>query len=191
MTTATLAPPTGLIRWHYAWYAIAALAVMVAAIVSHDRWVLDFVHLFAGLLWTGADLFLGFVMGPILRSVDVSVRREIAMRLVPRTLFLMPTVAIITGTTGWYLAVQVGYAAMPWPQYGWVAAALVLVTLMTIQGLGLLTPINVRVCLLLQRPDPDLARISRLMRYYFLMVAIQGSMQVLMIVVMARFGSGI
>ena len=54
---------------------------------------------------------MGFVLGPILRRVDVPVRREIVRRLTPKTLFLMPTVAIIGGTTGWFLAVQLGYTA--------------------------------------------------------------------------------
>ena len=69
---------------------------------------------------------MGFVLGPILRRVDISVRREIVRRLTPRTLFLMPTISIISGTTGWFLAVQLGYAALHWPEYGWVAATLIL-----------------------------------------------------------------
>ncbi|MEQ1887424.1 MAG: hypothetical protein ABL967_20365, partial [Bryobacteraceae bacterium] len=64
----------------------------------------------------------------------VCVRRGIMMQLTPKTLFLMPTVSIIAGTTGWFLAVQLGYTALAWPAYGWVAAALTLVTLMTILG---------------------------------------------------------
>ena len=83
-------------------------------------------------------------------------------RLTPRTLFLMPTVSIIGGTSGWFLAVALGFTALPWPDYGWVAAALVLVTLMTIQGLGFLTPVNVIVCLELQKAEPDMKRITGL-----------------------------
>jgi hypothetical protein len=64
------------------------------------------------------DLFMGFVLGPILRRVDLSVRREIMRRLTPRTLFLMPTVSIISGTSGWFLAVKLGYPALQWPAYG-------------------------------------------------------------------------
>src|SRR4029079_8439601 len=88
---------------------------------------------------------------------DISVRRDVMLQLTPRTLFLMPTVSIVAGTTGWFLAVQLGYTALGWPEYGWVAAALVLVTLMTVLGLGFLTPVNVFVCLELQKPEPDLA----------------------------------
>jgi hypothetical protein len=191
MTDATAGAVQHLIRWHYAWYVAAALVLMVAAIVSDNIWFLNFVHVFSGVLWTGIDLYLGFVLGPTMRRLDLSVRRTITANLTPRTLFLMPTIAAITGTTGWYLAVKLGLTALPWPQYGWVAAALILLTLMTIVGLGALTPLNVTVCLELQKPHPDLARIARLMRAYFFLTAAQGTMQVLMIVIMTKFRTGI
>jgi hypothetical protein len=191
MTVAAVAMPESLIRWRYLPWALLALAVMIAAIVLGNFWLLDFIHVFSSLLWTGVDLFMGFVLGPILRRVDVSVRREIVRCLTPRTLFLMPTVSIIAGTTGWFLAEKLGYTALPWPAFGWVAAALTLVTLMTIQGLGFLTPVNVYVCLELQKPNPDMSKIGFWMRWYFYAVALQGLMQVAIIVVMTRFRTGI
>jgi hypothetical protein len=147
------AVPINLIRWHYLWYVAAALAIMIAAIATHYLWFLNFVHVFCGLLWTGIDLFMGFVLGPILRVVDIAARKAVLLRLTPRTLFLMPTLAIITGTTGWYLAEDMGFTAISWPQYAWVAASLVLVILMTIQGIGYLLPTNFRVCLELQKDN--------------------------------------
>ena len=191
MTVIAAETSEGLIRWRYLPWALAAIAAMIAVIVAGNIWLLDFVHVFSSLLWTGVDLFMGFVLGPILRRVDISVRREIVRRLTPRTLFLMPTVSIISGTTGWFLAVQLGYTALDWPAYGWVAAALILVTLMTIQGLGFLTPVNVYVCLQLQKREPDMGKISSWMRWYFYAVAFQGLMQVAIIVVMTRFRAGI
>ena len=180
-----------LIRWHYLWYAAGAFAVMSAAIVSANLWFLNFVHVFSGLLWTGIDLFMGFVLGPILKTLDPTMRRTITSRLTPRTLFLMPTISIITGTTGWFLAVDLGFTQLDWPHYGWVAAALVLVALMTIVGLGLLTPTNVIVCIELQKERPDLDKIGRLMRLYFFLTAAQGTMQILTIIIMTRFRTGI
>lgn len=191
MSTIAVAPEPSLIRWHYFWFVAAALAVMTAAIVSGNLWFLNFVHVIAGVMWTGIDLFMGFVLGPILRRLDVPVRRAVLLRLVPRTLFLMPTLSIVTGTSGWFLAVLRGYTELPWPQYGWVAAALALVVLMTVQGLGYLLPTNLRVCFELQKPNPDGAKIGRLMRGYFYVTALQGTMQVIIIVVMARFVTGI
>ena len=191
MTAAAIATTEGLIRWRYLWYALAALGVMAAAIQIGNLWLLNFIHVLSSLLWTGVDLYMGFVLGPILRRLDLSARREIVRRLTPRTLFLMPAVSIISGTTGWFLAVLLGYADADWPAYGWVAAALTLVTLMTILGLGFLTPLNVWVCLELQKPDPDLKRISFWMQRYFYAVAAQGVMQIAIIVVMTRFRAGI
>jgi uncharacterized membrane protein len=192
MTSAAAARPSeSIVRWHYLWWAVASLAAMIAAIVAGNLWLLNFIHVFSSLLWTGVDLFMGFVLGPILRRLDLPARREIARRLTPRTLFLMPTVSIISGTTGWFLAVDLGYTAADWPSYGWVLAALVLVTLMTIQGLGFLTPVNVMVCLELQKSEPDLNRIATWMQRYFYAVAMQGTMQIAIIVVMTRFRAGI
>jgi hypothetical protein len=191
MTAIADTAPGPIVRWDYLGYCALALVVMTVAIASHDRWFLNFVHVISGVLWTGIDLFMGFVMGPILRRVAPQVRREIIIRLVPKTLFLMPTLSIITGTAGWFLARDLGFLDVAWPQFAWVAAALALVVAMTILGVGYLLPTNLRVCIELRRPDPDFARISAMMRRFFLAVAVQGTMQVLTIVIMARFVSGL
>ena len=191
MTTITAEAPPNVIRWPYLGYAVVAIGVMIVAINSHDRWFLNFVHVICGVMWTGIDLFMGFIVGPILKRIDITARREVIVRLVPKTLFLMPTLAIITGTSGWYLAKDLGLLDLAWPQFGWVAAALTLVTLMTIQGTGYLLPTNLRVCLELRKPNPDTEKISRMMRSFFFAVACQGTMQVLTIVIMAKFVSGI
>lgn len=184
-------PQTKLIRLHYLWYVAAALSVMVAAIVSRNIWFLNWVHVMTGVMWTGIDLFMGFILGPILRRLDLSVRRQILLRLTPRTLFLMPTLAIITGTAGWFLAVDLGFTALAWPEIAWVYGALALIAIMTVQGLGYLLPVNLRVCFELQKENPDGAKIGRLMNGYFYVVASQGTMQIAIIVIMARFVSGI
>lgn len=191
MTSASQPTPQGIIRWRYLWWALTAVVAMIGVIWIGNFWLLDFVHVFSSLLWTGIDLFMGFVLGPILRRLDISARRDVVRQLTPRTLFLMPAISIISGTTGWFLAVRLGYTALDWPQYAWVAAALVLVTLMTIQGLGFLTPVNVAVCLQLQQEKPDMAKITPWMNWYFYAVALQGVMQVAIIVVMTRFRAGI
>ena len=70
-------------------------------------------------------------------------------------------------------------------------AALVLVVILTVQGLLMLFPVNIRVYLELRKPAPDGARIGRLMKFYIRMMAIQGVTQIAMIVVMARFVTGL
>jgi hypothetical protein len=49
----------------------------------------------------------------------------------------------------------------------------------------------VMVCLELQKPKPDVRRIATWMQRYFYAVAMQGAMQVAIIVVMTRFRAGI
>jgi hypothetical protein len=56
---------------------------MVAMIASGHLWSLNFVHVFSVLLWTGIDRFMGFVLGPILRVVDISACKAVLLRLTP------------------------------------------------------------------------------------------------------------
>jgi hypothetical protein len=183
--------PSRLIRFEYLWYVAAALTVMIVAIVSHNTWLLNWVHVMCGVLWTGIDLFMGFVLGPILRGLDLVARKQVLLRLTPRTLFLMPTLALITGTAGWFLASDLGFTELPWPEIAWVYGALALNTVMAIQGLGYLLPTNLRVCFELQKVNPDGTKIGRMMGKYFYAVAAQGTMQVVIIVIMAKFVTGI
>ena len=185
------AAPALQIRLANLWWVALGVAVMIAAIASQMLWFLNFVLVMAGLMWTGIDLFMGFVIGPILRSCDLPTRRAFITRLMPKMLFLMPTLAAVTGTAGWYLAKALGFLDLTYPQFYWVLAALVLIALLTVQGFAILLPTNIRVCLEMQRPAPDGAKIGRWMRRYVRTVALQGLMQVAMIVVMARFVTGL
>lgn len=172
-------------------WAGLGIGVTVAAILIDQRWLLNFIHVMCGVLWTGIDLFMGFVVGPIMRKLPVPARRAMICRLMPRMLFLMPALAIMTGTAGYYHAKQLGFLDLPYPQYGWVLAALIIVTILTVQGLGVLLPTNLLVYLEMRKDRPDGARIGRLMRRYVVAVAFQGSLQVAIIVVMARFVTGL
>jgi hypothetical protein len=193
MTSAAIADPASarLINLWNLWWVGAALLVMIGAIVAADLWLLNFVHVLAGLMWTGIDLFMGFVVGPVLRKLDMPVRRAFTLRLMPRMIFLMPTLAIVTGTAGWYLAKDIGFLDVAYPQRWWVVAALVVIGVLTVQGFGILLPTNLRVCLQLQKEKPDVELIGRLMRRYIRTVAFQGTMQIAIIVIMAKFVSGL
>jgi hypothetical protein len=182
------APPIGLrgLIW-----SVLAILVMIAAIDSEAPWFLNFVHVMAGVLWTGIDLFMGFVVGPILKIVSLDTRRAIISRLMPRMLFLMPTLSIVTGASGWYLAKLRGFLDLSYPQFWWVVAALAIIVLLTIQGIGMLLPTNLRVYFELRKPQPDAARIGGWMRKYVIITALQGIMQIAMIVIMARFVTGL
>lgn len=179
------------IRWSNLWWVALALAVMAGVIVSGNLWALNFLHVAAGVLWTGIDLFMGFVVGPALSRAPFEARRAIMVQLTPRTMFILPALAIMTGTTGWYLAETMGTLATPYPGYWWVLAALGVITLLTIQGLFVLLPTQILVYLELCKPEPDRVRIAKLSGSYFYIIAAQGLMQVAMIAIMAKFRMGL
>ena len=193
MTAIQIAAESGtqLIPWKNLRWVALALAVMIGAIVAGNAFFLNFVHVMSGVMWTGIDIFMGFVIGPVLRQTDVPARRAIAVRLIPRMLFLMPTLAIVTGTAGYFLAKQLGFLDVEYPAHLWVDAALIIIAILTVQGLGILMPTNLLVCLEMQKPQPDGDRIKRLMRRYVHHTALQGAMQVAIIVVMAKFVTGL
>jgi uncharacterized membrane protein len=189
--TVDAVPSKPVINWHNLWWVAGALIVMVASIRAQDPFFLNFVHVATGVLWTGIDLFMGFVVGPINRRMDFAARRQFTTRLMPRMLFLMTTLAIITPTTGWYLAELRGFTAMPYPEYGWVLAALIITTILGIQGVLVLLPTNIRVAFEIAKPNPDMEKVGRLMRSYVRLVAFQGSMQLVILVIMAKFATGL
>jgi hypothetical protein len=193
MASALTAQPAAVpspLRPAYIAAAVAAFALMTAAILSPSLWLLDFVHVMTGALWTGIDLFMGFVIGPVLRRVALETRRAMIAGIIPRTLILMPTLSTVTSTAGWFLAVRMGFLDLAYPQFWWVIAALAIVTVLTVQGLGYLLPMNLKLYfeILKETPDPD--KLKRWMRTYVRVVAVQGTMQVAIIVVMARFATG-
>ncbi len=179
------------IRWQNLGWVGIAIAAMIVIIVRGDLFALNFLHVGCGLLWTGIDLFMGFVVGPALRRVPFEARRQIMTQLTPRTMFILPTLAIVTGTTGWYLAKAMGHLAVPYPGQWWVIAALGVITVLTILGLGVLLPTQVLVYRELCKDVPDRERIARLSGNYFYIIAMQGLLQVAMVTIMARFRMGL
>jgi hypothetical protein len=191
--TIIAAPPARVaapLRPGYIAAAAIALAAMTVAILGSSLWLLDFVHVMSGALWTGIDLFMGFVIGPVMRRVSLDTRRAMIAGIIPRTLVLMPTLSAITSISGWFLAQRLGFLDLAYPQFWWVIAALGIVSVLTVQGLGYLLPMNLKLYFEIQKPAPDPEKLKRWMRTYVRVVAVQGVMQIAIIVVMARFATG-
>lgn len=168
------------------WWSLAFPIGMVVALVRHDLYLLNWIHVLSGALWTGADLFMGFVLGPVLRVLEIRVRTSVIAYLVPRTLLYFPVVSLTTGTSGWFLANWLGFMNSAHPRYEWTIAALVLVAVMTVLGLGFLLPNSLRIWFELRKAEPDLERIVRINRINIWLAGSQGVMQIAIIAVMAR-----
>lgn len=184
--TESLFPAVPLYR-QITWWALAFPIIMIVALATRNLYLLNWIHVLSGALWTGADLFMGFILGPVLRRLAIPQRTAVIAYLVPRTLLYFPMVSLTTSTGGWYLAVQLGFLHPGHPQFPWTIGALVLVSLMTIQGLAIFLPNGVRIWLELQRPSPNRQLIVTLNRINIFVSGLQGVMQVAIILIMAHF----
>ena len=72
------------------------VGALIYAVNSESLHPLNYVHVMARSLWTGIDIYLGIVLGPILGRLDPGQRVEVFRRLMPRMTFLMPVLAGVT-----------------------------------------------------------------------------------------------
>ena len=77
------------------------LILLIAAIATNELWPLAFFHFVGGASWTIIDLFLGFVLGPIMGKLSIPARVEFTTRLMPKMVLIMPTVVTATLAAGW------------------------------------------------------------------------------------------
>lgn len=171
------------------WVGIPIGAVIVA-IITANFVLLNYVHVFTSILWTGTDIFMAFLLGPVLRKVSLSTRREVTSWLMPKMVFYMPTVSAVTTTAGYFLALRLGFISLHPPIVYWMLAVLVIVITMFIQGLGILLPTNLRIYFELRNDKPDMTKIQKFMKRYVKVVATQAVLQFLIIFIMANFATG-
>jgi hypothetical protein len=133
---------------------------------------------------------MAFLLGPILRRVSPSTRKEVISWLMPKMVFYMPTVASVTTTAGYFLASEMGLITTQVPTVYWISAVFIIVIVMIIQGFGFLLPTNIRVYYELRKNEPDMTKIQKLMRRYVKVVATQAILQFVIIFIMANFTTG-
>ena len=227
-------------------FAGAAVAVPVlalaGAIVSNDPRALVYVHVMAGVLWTGVDVFMGAVLGPVVGGLDPEERGSFFAKFTPKMTFLMPVLATVTITAGIVMGLNRGFPKfMPWlalmtaattipivvlvgsqfdaltdrktlaalavavvgsgaflattlPEFGmaspWIVATLVIVTLLSVQGFGVILPGEVRIYRQLTSGDPDYELVGEIGMRNAKLGGLQGLMQLTIVFVMVglRFG---
>jgi hypothetical protein len=165
-------------------------AGLVVAIAVNELWPLTFFHVAFGAAWTIIDLFLGFVLGPILGKLSVPARIEMTTRLMPKMVLIMPTVVTATLAAGWQLGHFLGTVDSGYYNHGWIVASYIVVGCMAVIALGLLEPANIAVLFELKKPRPDPAIIERLMKRFIYTAGILGALQIATLVIMTKISSG-
>ena len=173
------------------WRAIPLLFVpvlaLLAALAIGQFLYLDYVHVIFGGMWTGIDIFMGLVIGPIIGRMSGPARADFVQRLVPTMLFLMPALASVTITAGIYLAAMEGIFNL---HYLAIQLAGLFVVALTAQGFGIFLPNELRIVLELRKERPDVGKIGRLGLFNARLAGVQAVFQVALIFVMANLAAG-
>ncbi len=171
--------------------AIAAvvLVCLIVAIAVNNLWPLTFFHVAFGAAWTIIDLFLGFVLGPIMGQMPVPARIQFTTRLMPKMVVIMPVVVTCTLAAGWQLGVHEGTVLTSYSHHAWVVASFIVVGVMSVLALGLLEPANIAVLFELKKPRPNPQVIEQLMKRFIYCAGILGAMQVATLLIMTKLAS--
>lgn len=172
-------------------YSLLVLLVPIAALVLvlsfGNLLALNYLHVLTGDTWTGIDLFMGVVMGRVMKGLDPQARTQVIKRLVPVMLFLMPALASGAITPGINLADRMGMLTLASPT---IVAAVVIVIILSVQGFGIMMPAELKVFLELRKKEPDRDKIIRWGMRNVKMAGSQGAFQVALIFVMANLALG-
>ena len=169
---------------------VAAVVIFVALSIGFDwKWGLMFNHVVGGGLWTGIDLFVGLVIGPILGRLSIPARAEFSARFMPMMVIIMPTVVMMTLATGFQVARMAGNLSAANPNHAWLIVSFCVVGVMATVALGVLEPANIAVLYEMNKPVPNGERIHRLMQRFVYTAGILGIMQVATLIIMTRLGS--
>src|SRR5437588_341182 len=104
-------------------FAAAAVVGLIVAIAGNWLWAIEFFHVVGGGAWTTLDLFLGFVLGPIIGRMSIPARIEFSARFMPKLVLLIPTLVTMTLGSGFQLAHNLGYLDSSYPRHGWIVAS--------------------------------------------------------------------
>ena len=165
------------------------IALLIAAIGTNRLWALDFFHVVGGALWTGIDLFVGLVVGPIIGRMSIPARAEFSARFMPKMLLIMPTIVTMPLAAGFQLARQDAFLDTSNPKHAWVVASFFVVGIMATIALAYLEPANVAVLFELRKAQPDGQVIEKLMKRFVYTAGITGVMQVVTLIIMTRLVS--
>jgi hypothetical protein len=163
-----------------------AMIFIIVSIAGNWEWALVFCHVVGGALWTGIDLFVGLVLGPILGRLSIPARAEFSAKFMPMMAIIMPTVVTMTLASGFQIARKLGNLNASSPNHAWLIVSFCVVGVLAVVALGVLEPANIAAIFEMNKPVPNGETIARLMRRFIYTAGVTGVMQVATFVIMTR-----
>jgi hypothetical protein len=160
---------------------LPAVALLVAYL-SGSFLLIDYVHVLLGAIWTGVDVFYGLIFYFVISSLDAKTRASIAERLIPMSLFFIPSVSILTPLAGYILAVE----EKIWNPYTPVfSAAIIIGSILVAVGFLTIVPASALVLKEMKSAGGNVERSSRMLMLGSHGALLQLVLQIAMISVMA------
>jgi hypothetical protein len=184
-------PPASIVPLAGLPFVAAAIGLLIGSIASNWTWGLNFCHVAGGGTWTGIDLFVGLLLGPIMGSLSPQARAEFMARFMPKMALLVPTLVTLTLGSGFQIARHFGILDTSYPHHAWVVASFFLVGGMALIAIGILEPANLAVLFEMRKEQPDVELIGRLMKRFIYTAGITGLMQIGTLIIMTRIPPGI
>lgn len=160
--------------------------VLGIILASRSFYFLEYFHVISGSAWTGIDLVMGIFFSYIMVGMNNHERVEVSKRLTPMMLFFMPSISTTTVTAGIYLAMNLKISFFS--PYFIVVAVIALI--LTIQGLLIFLPNELRVYFELLRGGQNREKIVRLTMFNLRLSLVQLILQIVIILFMAHFATG-
>ena len=128
--------PAGIIAFAVPFVALA-IAYLFGSILA-----MDYVHVLLGAIWTGVDVFLGLLFSTVMGNAPMETRRNVAVRILPMTLFFIPAVSIAVPLAGYLLASSEGI----FDPSTWLFRAIIIIGILLVgTGFATIVPCSIRI----------------------------------------------
>ncbi|MFB6187177.1 MAG: hypothetical protein ABEI86_09970 [Halobacteriaceae archaeon] len=95
-----------------------SLVVLVFGTVYAPLFLHRYIHMVVGIMWTTTNIFIAFIIGPVLRQMDENSQVNFFRQFTPKVVFLLPMLLILAISIGLPLAIQMRLFTHPIP---WLA----------------------------------------------------------------------
>ncbi len=117
---------------------IILLLFFAFSVLVKNILILDYCHVLLGAMWTGSDVFLGLIFFIVLSGMNDKIKSNISMRIIPMTLYFIPTISVITPLSGFILSLQDNIFSIT-PLF---IIILIIAFILAILSLGLILPFS-------------------------------------------------
>lgn len=137
---------------------IIPVIAFIAAFISGSILFLDYVHVITGAVWIGTEVFLGLLFSSVIGTIDPISKTDIGRRIIPMTLFFIPSASIVTPLAGYILFIRENVCSVKSPLF--IAIAVIGAIIVTISFV-VIAPYSYSLKRIVEKESPDINKVSK------------------------------